>query len=59
METRLLIGGELVPGNGAALAVENPAREESIAEVGTPDPAQLDTAIEAKLEVKDWWYPYG
>jgi hypothetical protein len=31
METRLLIGGELVAGNGPALAVEDPAHEEAIA----------------------------
>ena len=55
METRLLIGGELVPGNGTALAVENPAREETIAEVGTPDPAQLDAAIEAARAGQREW----
>jgi betaine-aldehyde dehydrogenase len=55
METRLLIGGELVAGNGAALAVEDPAREESIAEVGTPDAAQLDAAIEsARTAQREW-----
>jgi len=72
METRLLIGGELVAGNGPELAVEDPAREETIAAVGTPDAEQLDAAIaaartaqrehvhiETKLEIKDWWYPYG
>ena len=31
METRLLIGGELVAGNGPELAVEDPTREETIA----------------------------
>ena len=34
METRLLIRGEQVAGEGAALAVENPATEETVAEVG-------------------------
>ena len=47
METRLLIGGELVAGNGPALAVEDPAREEMLATVGTPDAEQLDAAIAA------------
>jgi betaine-aldehyde dehydrogenase len=55
METRLLIGGELVAGNGAALAVEDPAREEAITEVGTPDAAQLDAAIEAARTAQREW----
>jgi acyl-CoA reductase-like NAD-dependent aldehyde dehydrogenase len=55
METRLLIGGELVPGDGPALAVEDPAREETIAEVGTPDAAQLDAAIEAARTAQREW----
>ena len=55
METRLLIGGELVAGDGAALAVEDPAREEPIAEVGTPDQAQLDAAIEAARTAQREW----
>jgi betaine-aldehyde dehydrogenase len=55
METRLLIGGELVAGNGAALAVEDPAREEPIAEVGTPDAAQLDAAIETARSAQREW----
>ena len=37
METRLLIGGELVEGDGARLEVEDPAREEVLATVGTPE----------------------
>jgi acyl-CoA reductase-like NAD-dependent aldehyde dehydrogenase len=55
METRLLIGGELVGGNGPALAVEDPAREEPIAEVGTPDAGQLDAAIEAARHAQREW----
>jgi betaine-aldehyde dehydrogenase len=55
METRLLIGGELVAGNGPALAVEDPAREQAIAEVGTPDAAQLDAAIEAARDAQREW----
>ena len=35
-ETRLLIGGEQVAGTGAPLAVENPATEETLAEVPLP-----------------------
>ena len=55
METRLLIGGELVAGDGPALAVEDPAREEAFAEVGTPDAAQLDAAIEAARTAQREW----
>src|SRR5512147_2709450 len=47
LETRLLIEGELVPGNGAPLEVENPYTEETIASVATADPEQLDAAISA------------
>ena len=36
METRLLIGGEMVAGNGDALAVENPFTEETLATVALP-----------------------
>jgi hypothetical protein len=32
-DTRLLIGGELVAGEGPSLAVEDPAREEPVATV--------------------------
>ena len=48
METRLLIGGELVAGNGPPLAVEDPAREETHRRRSArPTPEQLDAAIEA------------
>ena len=50
METRLLIRGEQVAGDGAALEVENPATEETLAEVGLPSPEQLDAAIAAARE---------
>jgi betaine-aldehyde dehydrogenase len=46
-DTRLLIGGERVPGDGAALAIEDPYTEAIIASVGTPSPEQLDAALEA------------
>jgi len=45
METRLLIRGEQVAGEGAAFEVENPATEETVAEVGAASPEQLDAAI--------------
>jgi betaine-aldehyde dehydrogenase len=55
METRLLIGGELTVGNGPALAVEDPAREETLASVGTPDADQLGAAIEAARGAQREW----
>ena len=45
LETRLLIGGEQVAGDGAAIEVENPFTEETIATVGAPSAEQLDAAI--------------
>ena len=55
METRLLIGGELVAGDGPTLTVEDPFREERVAEVGTPDGAQLDAAIESARQAQREW----
>jgi betaine-aldehyde dehydrogenase len=54
-DTRLLIGGERVTGDGDALAVENPFTEEVIAEVGTPSAAQLDAALAAASEAQRIW----
>ena len=55
METRLLIGGEQVPGDGPALDVENPATEKTVATVGTPSPGQLDAAIATAREAFRSW----
>src|SRR5918997_1420055 len=55
METRLLIRGEHVAGEGAALAVENPATEETVTEVGTASPEQLDAAIAGAREAARAW----
>ena len=54
-ETRLLIGGEQVAGEGAALAVENPFTEETIATVGAASPAQVDAAVAAAREAARTW----
>jgi betaine-aldehyde dehydrogenase len=55
METRLLIRGEQVEGDGPALEVENPATEEVVASVGTPSAEQLDAAVAAAGEAfRDW-----
>ena len=55
METRLLIAGKQVPGDGPRLAVENPATEETLAEVGTASQEQIDAAIVAAREVMPAW----
>ena len=41
-ETKLLIGGKRVDGEGTTLAVENPASERTVAELGSASEAQLD-----------------
>jgi acyl-CoA reductase-like NAD-dependent aldehyde dehydrogenase len=55
METRLLIRGEQVEGQGAPLAVENPATEETVAEVRGPSSDQLDAAIAGAREAARGW----
>jgi betaine-aldehyde dehydrogenase len=55
METRLLIRGEQVAGEGAAFAVENPATEETVAEVGAASKEQLDAAIAGAREAAPGW----
>ena len=55
METRLWIGGAPVDGEGEPLAVENPATEETIAEVRVPSAEQLDAAIAAAAHAAPDW----
>ena len=55
METRLLIGGEQAAGGGTALAVENPATEEIVAEVRAAGPEDVDAAIAAASEAAPRW----
>src|SRR3954453_3006478 len=55
METRMLIGGEQVAGQGALVDVENPATEEPVSSVGTASPEQLDAAIAAAREASSGW----
>ncbi len=55
VETRLLIDGEQVPGDGPVLAVENPATEETVAEVGSASPEQVDAAVAAAREAQRGW----
>jgi acyl-CoA reductase-like NAD-dependent aldehyde dehydrogenase len=55
METRLLIRGEQVAGEGTAIEVENPTTEETVAGVGAASPEQLDAAIAAAREAARGW----
>ncbi len=55
METRQLIGGELVAGDGERVAVENPFDETTVAELGGATPEQADAAIAAAHEAKRIW----
>ena len=55
METRLLIGGEEVAGEGPPLSVENPATEEEIASLRAPSPEQIDAAVAAAREAAPRW----
>jgi acyl-CoA reductase-like NAD-dependent aldehyde dehydrogenase len=55
VETRLLIAGEQVEGDGERLAVENPATEETLAKVGTASPEQIGAAIAAAREAFAGW----
>ena len=45
--TELLIGGELIAGEGAVLAVENPFTTETIVELAAASPRQVDAAVAA------------
>jgi delta 1-pyrroline-5-carboxylate dehydrogenase len=44
-----------VSGDGDAIAVENPATEETVAEVGTPSAEQVDAAIRSADEAASGW----
>ena len=55
METRLLIGGQQVGGQGAPFAVENPATQETVADVGAASPDQVDAAVAAAREAFAGW----
>jgi acyl-CoA reductase-like NAD-dependent aldehyde dehydrogenase len=55
LETRLLIGGEQVAGEGGPLPVENPFTQETLAEVGLPSAGQVDAAVAAAREASRGW----
>ena len=52
---KLLIGGELVEGEGAALEVEEPALGEVFATVALPSEEQVDAAIGAARDASRGW----
>jgi len=54
-ETKLLINGEQVTGEGDPLEVENPYTEETVATVGLPSGEQIDAAIAAAAGAKREW----
>jgi betaine-aldehyde dehydrogenase len=54
-ETRLLIAGEQVAGDGEVLEVENPTTEEAFATVATPSGEQVDAAVRAAREAQRGW----
>jgi betaine-aldehyde dehydrogenase len=54
-EPKLLIGGELAPGDGDAMAVENPFTTETIATVGSASGEQLDAAVAAARAAFAGW----
>jgi acyl-CoA reductase-like NAD-dependent aldehyde dehydrogenase len=55
LETRLLIRGEQVAGDGELLAVENPATEETLAELRVPSPEQRDAAVAGASDAFGAW----
>lgn len=54
-ETRLLIDGKLVEGEGVGVEVENPATEETVATVASASADQLDAAVAAAREAFFEW----
>ncbi|MBJ7354386.1 MAG: aldehyde dehydrogenase [Thermoleophilaceae bacterium] len=55
METRMLIAGELLAGNGPALPVENPFSEQELASVTTAGEDQISAAIAAARAASTAW----
>ena len=55
METRLLIAGEQVAGEGPGLDVENPYTQTTLATVALPSSEQVDAAIRAARAAARGW----
>lgn len=54
-QTKLLIGGKLVEGEGLGVGVENPATEETVVTVQSASPDQLDLAVTAARDAAPVW----
>ncbi len=54
-ETRMLVGGKPVAGEGTPIEVENPATGEIVATAGSTSPDQLDRAVTAAREASREW----
>ena len=50
MQTKMLINGELVAGDGEALPVLDPATGETVANIGEATPEQVEAAARAASE---------
>jgi acyl-CoA reductase-like NAD-dependent aldehyde dehydrogenase len=55
LETRLLIRGEQVAGDGDEFSVENPATEETLTTLRAPSPEQLEAAVAAANDAFKGW----
>ena len=55
MDTKLLINGELVPGNGPVETIINPANGEPIIQIPEASPEQLEAALGAASEAFETW----
>ncbi|MDF3840358.1 gamma-aminobutyraldehyde dehydrogenase [Pseudomonas citronellolis] len=55
MQTKLLINGQLVAGEGEKLAVLNPSLGTTLVEIAEATPAQVDAAVQAADAVFDAW----
>jgi acyl-CoA reductase-like NAD-dependent aldehyde dehydrogenase len=55
IETRLLVGGEQLAGEGVPLDVENPATEETVASVGAASSGQIAAAVGRAAEAQRLW----
>src|SRR5919197_6061168 len=55
MRTAMWVAGAEVRGTGAPLAVRNPATEETLAEVPSASPEQVDGAVEAAVGAAHEW----
>ncbi|SDH60250.1 gamma-aminobutyraldehyde dehydrogenase [Pseudomonas panipatensis] len=55
MQTKLLINGQLVAGEGEKLAVLNPSLGSTLVEIAEATPAQVDAAVQAADAAFDGW----